>query len=72
MRAYVEASHCPDLRQPYRLSSLARLAALHEARHEYGRAIADYREIVQNSTDRELIAAASDRVTKLSEAQRRR
>ena len=72
MRAYREAGQSPQLGQPYRLSALARLATLHEARHEYTRAIAAYRDIVQNSTDRELVAAASERVNRLSNHQRRR
>ena len=72
LRAYGEASRCPELGQPYRLSSLARLAGLHEARRQYTRALVAYRDIVQNSKDRELIAAASDRVTQLSAAKRRR
>ncbi len=72
MRAYREAGQSPDLAQPYRLSALARLATLHEARHEYTRAIAAYRDIVKNSKDRELVAAASERVNRLSNHQRRR
>jgi TolA-binding protein len=72
VRAYNQAASCTDRSQPFRLSSLARLAALHEARREYTRALIAYRDIVQNSKDRELIAAAADRVTQLSAAQRRR
>jgi tetratricopeptide (TPR) repeat protein len=72
MRAYGEASRCPQASQPYRLSALARLAALHESRHEITRAIEAYRDIVQHSTDQELTAAATERVSKLSAAQNRR
>lgn len=72
VKAYGAATRCPELGQPYRLSALARLAALHEARREYTRAIGVYNDIVANSRDRELVAAASERVTQLSAAKRRR
>jgi hypothetical protein len=66
MKAYAVARSCPDLEQPYRLSALARLAALHESRHEYTRAVEAYRDIIHHSKDRELTAAAEDRVSQLS------
>ena len=66
MRAYAVARSCPDLDQPYRLSALARLAALHESRREYTRAVEAYRDIIHHSKDRELTAAAEDRVSQLS------
>ncbi len=72
LRAYGEAGSCPDRDQPYRLSALARLAALHESRREYARALEAYRDIMRNSKDRELIAAAADRVSQLSATHRRR
>ena len=72
LRAYGEASRTADRDHPFRLSALARLAALHETRREYTRAVAAYRDIMQNSKDRELVAAAADRVTQLSGGQRRR
>ena len=66
MKAYAVAQSCPDLDQPYRLSALARLAALHESRREYTRAVEAYRDIIHHSKDRELTAAAEDRVSQLS------
>jgi TolA-binding protein len=66
MKAYAVARGCPDLDQPYRLSALARLAALHESRREYTRAVEAYRDIIHHSKDRELTAAAEDRVSQLS------
>jgi hypothetical protein len=66
MKAYAVARDCPDLDQPYRLSALARLAALHESRREYTRAVEAYRDIIHHSKDRELTAAAEDRVSQLS------
>jgi len=72
MQAYTVARGCPDLDQPYRLSALARLAALHESRHEFTRAVEIYRDIIHHSKDRELAAAAEDRVTQLSGSPRAR
>ena len=72
IRAYQEARTCPNRGEPYRLSALARLATLHESRKEYTRAVEAYRDIMQNSKDRELIAAAADRVSQLSASTRRR
>jgi TolA-binding protein len=71
IKAYGQAAACPDRDEPYRLSALARLAALHETRHEYTRALEAYRDIMQNSKDRELVAAVADRVSQLSASQRR-
>jgi TolA-binding protein len=72
MKAYAVARACPDLDQPYRLSALARLAALHESRREYTRAVEAYRDIIHHSKDRELTAAAEDRVSQLSGSTRSR
>ena len=71
LKAYRTASACTDLDQPFRLSALARLAALHESRHEPAQAVAAYRDIMQNSKDKELVAAATERVTQLSATTRR-
>jgi len=70
IRAYVQAAACPDVDQPYRLSAVARLAALYEVRHETAHALAAYRDLIRNSKDRELTAAASDRVSQLSAGQK--
>ena len=72
IRAYQEARACPDRDEAFRLSALARLAALHESRREYTRAIEAYRDIMKNSKDRELVVAAEDRVEQLSASTRRR
>ena len=50
----------------YRLSAVARVAALYEKRKDYPRAVAAYRDIAQNATDRELAAAAADRASQLA------
>jgi tetratricopeptide (TPR) repeat protein len=49
----------------YRLSAVARCAALYESRREYTRAVAAYRDIIRNAGDQELVAVATDRVTQL-------
>jgi TolA-binding protein len=72
IRAYQEARACPDRDEAFRLSALARLAALHESRREYTRAIEAYRDIMKHSKDRELVVAAEDRVEQLSASTRRR
>jgi TolA-binding protein len=72
IRAYQEARACTDRDEPFRLSALARLAALHESRKEYTRAIEAYRDIMKNSQDRELVVAAEERVEQLSASTRRR
>jgi TolA-binding protein len=72
LRAYQEARTCTTLDEPFRLSSLARLAMLLETRREVSRAIEAYRDIMKNSKDRELVAAAADRVSQLSPSTRRR
>ena len=56
---------------PYRLSAVARVAALCEKRRDYPRALAAYRDIARNANDRELAAAAAGRVTQLESAARR-
>lgn len=66
LRAYREAADATGGNEPFRLSALARLAALHEQRHEYTLAVAAYRDIVQNARDRELVAAAEGRLTQLA------
>lgn len=72
LRAYQEAARVAPRTEPFRLSALARLAALHEGRKEYTLAVAAYRDIMQNAKDRELVAAAADRVSQLTPSMRRR
>src|SRR5262249_29123692 len=65
LRAYKNASLSPDRHHPYRLSALARCAALHEARGERTAALNAYRAIMADAKDPELVAAASGRVQQL-------
>jgi hypothetical protein len=57
---------------PYRLSAVARCAALYESRKEYSRALTAYRDLIANARDRELVAAATGRVHSLEAAVRAR
>jgi TolA-binding protein len=72
LRAYRVAAATDDRDDPFRLSSVARCAALYEARHEYAPALAAYRDLIRNARDRELVAAATDRASQLEAATRHR
>ena len=65
LRAYASAAAAADRDDPFRLSAVARCAALYERRHQYTRALEAYRDLIRNASDRELIAAATDRATRL-------
>jgi TolA-binding protein len=70
LAAYARAVAAGDREHPYRLSALARSAALYEGRREFSRALEAYRDIVRHARDRELVAAATDRVSQLESASR--
>jgi TolA-binding protein len=66
IRAYRQASVVAGYRaDPFRLSALARLAALYEGQRDYGKALAMYRDIAQSSSDREVAQAAAGRASQL-------
>ena len=65
LRAYQIAIGSPDRQQPYRLSAVARAAALYEAKKDRAHALAAYKDIVRNAKDPELVAAAQDRAAQL-------
>lgn len=71
LRAYADVARDAPRAEPFRLSALARLAALHEVRREYAQAVGAYRDIMQNAKDKELVAAAADRVSQLAPTARR-
>jgi predicted negative regulator of RcsB-dependent stress response len=50
---------------PFRLSALVRAAALYEGQNNIDKALAAYRDLMQNAQDPELVAAAEERVTNL-------
>ena len=69
--SYAQAVAATDKDHPYRLSALARSAALYEKRHDFAKALEAYRDIVKHAQDQELVAAATDRVSQLEHAARR-
>jgi TolA-binding protein len=72
IRAYRRANYAAAYKaDPFRLSALARLAALYEARGDYGRALANYREIAQSSSDREVAQAAAGRASQLESVRKK-
>ena len=70
LAAYQQAAASGRRDDPYRLSAVARVAALCEKRHDYPRALAAYRDIARNASDHELAAAAAGRVAQLESAGR--
>jgi TolA-binding protein len=72
LAAYQGAVAAPEREHPFRLSALARSAALYEARKDKARALTAYRDIMRNAKDPELVAAASDRVSQLEAGARKR
>jgi TolA-binding protein len=72
LRAYVQASLTGGRSDPFRLSAVARCAALYEAKRQYSRALESYRDLIRNAKDRELIAAATERASQLEATVRSR
>ncbi|HTK31298.1 MAG TPA: tetratricopeptide repeat protein [Candidatus Saccharimonadaceae bacterium] len=72
LRWYEQAAAAPQRTNAFRLSALARCAALYETRKEYTRAVDAYRDIAHHSEDHELVAAASGRASQLEALTRRR
>lgn len=72
LASYQRAAESTDRDHAYRLSALARCAALYEAKKDYARALTAYRDIVRNARDQELVAAAADRASQLEAATKRR
>ena len=72
LAAYRRAIATTERRNAFRLSALVRGAALLEKRHAYAQALDAYRDIVAHAQDRELVAAASEKVSQLEAGTRRR
>ena len=64
-RWYIRASQAVDRRNAFRLSAVARLAAIYESKREFGKAMAAYQDIASYSKDRELAQAAAGRASQL-------
>jgi TolA-binding protein len=63
--AYAQAAQHPVKADTYRLSALARSAALYEKTKDYPKALAAYRDLIKNATDPELVVAAKERANEL-------
>jgi TolA-binding protein len=73
LREYEVATAAPGrYDDAFRLSALARSAALYESRKEITRALVAYRDIMRNAKDHELVAAATTRVSELEAGSRKR
>ena len=66
--AYARAAEHRDKANAYRLSALARSAALYESRKDYPKALAAYKDLIKNATDPEIVVAARERVSELQGA----
>jgi TolA-binding protein len=67
--AYEAAVKTGEAGHAFRLSAVARCAALYETRKDYAKALAAYRDIMRNSRDPELVAAATDRASQLAKGE---
>jgi TolA-binding protein len=65
LAAYRRASESGGSSDPFRLSAVARCAALYEGRREFSRALAAYRDLIAHARDQELVAAATGRAHRL-------
>ena len=65
LRAYEEAAASRPEDDPFRLTALARAAALYEQKGDRKRTSAAYRDIAQHAADSELAQAAADRAAEL-------
>lgn len=65
LAAYRRSMKSGDAKDSYRLSAIARCAAIYEDREDYTNAVAAYRDLIQNADDPELVAVAQNRVKEL-------
>jgi len=65
LRAYRLAAAAGAGGDAFRLSAVARCAALFEEKKDYAQALAAYRDIARNAKDPELVAAANQRLSQL-------
>jgi tetratricopeptide (TPR) repeat protein len=68
LAAYAQAAAFTDRSDAYRLSAIARSAAIYENRKEYGKALAAYRDLIKNATDPDIVVAAKERASELEAA----
>jgi TolA-binding protein len=65
VKAYRKAQAFKPGDDAFRLSAVARLAALYEEKNELKNAISAYQDLIRNATDSELVVAAKERVSQL-------
>jgi tetratricopeptide (TPR) repeat protein len=65
LEAYAKAAKSKKKSDPFRLSAIARSAGLYEESEDYRKALAAYRDLMDNSEDPELVAAATGRASEL-------
>ena len=68
LAAYDKAAGAEDRSDAFRLSAVARAAALYEEKEDYAKALAAYRDLMNNAQDPELKLAASGRASELAAA----
>ncbi|MGE5176757.1 MAG: tetratricopeptide repeat protein [Hyphomicrobiales bacterium] len=72
LRRYVRTSTIGGLRNGFRLNAVARMAAMYEQKRELVKAMNAYRDLAQNSKDKELAQAAAGRANQLEAAHKAR
>jgi TolA-binding protein len=65
LTAFERAMASQNKSDPFRLSALVQAAALYETQNKTEKALAAYRDLMQNAQDPELVAAAEERVSNL-------
>jgi len=65
LAAYALATQHREKTDPYRLSAVARSAALYEKGKDFGKALAAYRDLIKNATDPGIVVAARERASEL-------
>jgi TolA-binding protein len=63
--AYALAANYSEKADTYRLSAIARSAAIYEKRRDYPNALAAYRDLIKHATDPEIVVAAKERAHEL-------
>jgi TolA-binding protein len=72
LHAYQNASVTGGRADAFRLSAVARCAALYESKRMFAKAVESYRDLIRNAGDHEIVAAASTRVAQLESSGHRR
>jgi TolA-binding protein len=68
LASYKRAVSAKDKTDAFRLSAVARCAAIHEKNGKYQEALSDYRDLIRNAKDPELVVAAKERAAQLEAA----